>query len=93
VIFTLDLSYICLMSSQFAEMVKSKAILAVFSRLGEENLAMLKYNLAKDYRINWDDDNTFTLEELQIALQRIMGGYGASLLLSEIHEEMRALTN
>ena len=44
-----------------------------------------------DYKIDLDRDYTFTLEEVQIALHRFMGGNGANLLISEIHKEMRQL--
>ena len=79
------------MSSQVADTLKREAIIAVFSRLGEDNLAMLKHNLRMDYKIGLDRDYTFTLEEVQIALHRFMGGNGANLLISEIHKEMRLL--
>jgi hypothetical protein len=78
------------MASQVADDMKREAIIAVFSRLGEDNLAMLKHNLRTDYKIDLEN-NTFTLEELQVALHRFMGGNGANLLISEIHKEMRLL--
>ena len=64
---------------------------AVFARLGEENLAMLKFNLRRDYKIDLDNDYSFTLEELQIGLQRFLGSNGANLLIREIRNEMRLL--
>ena len=79
------------MSSQVADTLKREAIIVVFSRLGEDNLAMLKHNLLMDYKIDLDRDNTFALEEIQIALHRFMGPNGASLLINEIQKEMRLL--
>jgi hypothetical protein len=70
---------------------KREAILAVFARLGDDNLVMLKQNLKADYKIDLERDDTYTLEELQIALQRFLGANGAGLIIREIHSEMRVL--
>jgi hypothetical protein len=78
--------------SQVTESFKREAILAVFARLGDDNLGMLKQNLRAAYKIDLERDNTYTLEELQIALQRILGANGAGLIIREIHNEMRHLS-
>lgn len=70
---------------------KREAILAVFARLGDDNLVMLKQNLRADYKIDLERYDTFRLEELQIALQRFLGANGAGLIIREIHNEMRYL--
>ena len=73
--------------SQMRDRLRSEAIVSTFARLGNENLAMLKRTLKADYQIDLADD-TFTLEELQIALQRIIGPGGADLILKEIRREI-----
>jgi hypothetical protein len=78
--------------SQVTESFKREVILAVFARLGDDNLTMLKQNLRAAYKIDLERDNTYTLEELQIALQRILGANGAGLIIREIHNEMRHLS-
>ncbi|HEV8387695.1 MAG TPA: hypothetical protein VGQ03_08735 [Nitrososphaera sp.] len=70
---------------------KREAIIAVFARLGDDNLTMLKHSLRAAYKIDLERDDTFTLEELQIALQRILGANGAGLIIREIHNELRLL--
>lgn len=79
--------------SELAESVTREAIYAVLSRLGKDNLEMLKVNLKLDFDIELEGDNFYTLEELQIALQRIMGAYGASFLAREIQNEIRLLVD
>ncbi|HKY52924.1 MAG TPA: hypothetical protein VJM08_01410 [Anaerolineales bacterium] len=74
-----------------AEAAKREAIISVLAKLGAENLASLKSNL-KDYAIDLDKDDLFTLEELQLALQRFLGPNGAGLLLGEIQREISNLT-
>jgi hypothetical protein len=52
---------------------------------------MMKLCLAQDYTIHIDKNDSYTLEELQIALQRIVGPNGASLLIREIRREIEML--
>jgi hypothetical protein len=70
---------------------KKGAIKSILSRLGDEMFTMLKQSLAQDYQIDLDWDDAYTLEELQIALQRIVGFNGANLLMAEIHREIEVL--
>jgi hypothetical protein len=90
-ILTLDQSYTSRGMSQVTKNFKREAIIAVFARLGDENLTMLMHSLRAAYKIDFERDDTFTLEELQIALQRVLGANGAGLLIREIHNEMRLL--
>lgn len=93
--FSFDSSSISGMLSHEYE-TQQQATVKVLSRLGDDNLSMLKFNLKTGYAIDLDhdddnDDSTYTLEELQIALQRILGSYGARLLICEIQNEIRLL--
>lgn len=74
-----------------AESLKKEAITAVLTRLGEPMFVLLKLNLVQDYKINIDKNDTYTLQQLQIALQRIVGPGGASLLIREIRREIELL--
>jgi hypothetical protein len=76
--------------SQLVETYMVEAIKSVFAELGDENIAVLKENLKRDYVIDLAT-NTFTLEELQIALQRLIGTGGATLLVREIRNEIAIL--
>lgn len=80
------------MSSQVEGSLKRTAITAVLTRLGEDNLDTLKRNLRKDFYIDWDADTNFTIEELQIALQRLLGPYGANMIVREIKNEIQSLS-
>jgi hypothetical protein len=53
---------------------------------------MLKLTLIQDYRINIDSNDAYTLDELQLALQQIVGPNGSSLLMREIRNEIRILS-
>ena len=74
--------------SQLVETYMVEAIKSVFAELGDENIAVLKENLKRDYVIDLAT-NTFTLEELQIALQRLIGTGGATLLLKKSATKLR----
>jgi len=63
---------------------KREAISAILGILGDENLAILKRSLSKDYSIDLDKVSFYTLEELQLALQQILGSGGAVLIIREI---------
>ena len=65
--------------------------MAVLARLGDDNLVMLKENLKSQYKIDLDSEDSFTLEELQIALQRFLGDHGARLLITEIVREIKEI--
>ena len=71
--------------------LKKEAITAVLTRLGEGMFVMIKLALIQDYKINIDSDDSYTLEELHLALQKIVGPNGSSLLMREIRNEMRLL--
>ena len=77
--------------SQVADSFKHGAIVLVLARLGDDNLVMLKHTLRAGYVIDLEHDDLFTLEELQIALQRVLGANGAGLIIKEIHNKMRLL--
>jgi hypothetical protein len=79
------------MASSFVEGYKREAVAAVLTRLGEGMFAMLKLCLAQDHKINIDKNDSYTLEELQIALQKIVGPHGSSLLIREIVKEVEML--
>jgi hypothetical protein len=79
------------MTASSNEALKAEAITAVLLRLGESMFVMLKLTLAQDYKINLDRNDSYTIEELQIALQRIVGPDGSSLLVREIRNEIRML--
>jgi hypothetical protein len=79
------------MSHQATESFKLEAINTVFSRLGGENVEMIRNNLRIDYKIDLDGPDLFAIEELQIALQRLVGQHGASLLIREIQSEIQSL--
>ena len=74
-----------------SEDYKREAITAIFGRLGDENNAILRRSLRKDYSIDLDKDAIFTLEELRLALHRILGPGGADLLMREIGQEIQKL--
>jgi hypothetical protein len=80
------------MTSQSGELLKREAITAVLTRLGESIFVMLKLTLIQDHKINIDSNDSYTLEELQLALQRIVGPNGSSLLMREIRNEIRILS-
>jgi hypothetical protein len=73
--------------SQAVETYKREAVELVLKRLGNENYAMLKENLLRDFKIDLAS-NELVLEELQIALQRMVGTNGAILLVREIRNEI-----
>ena len=79
------------MPQQANKSFQLEAIHAVFNRLGGANVDMIRQNLRSDYKIDLDSPDAFTLEELQIALQRLVGEYAASLLIREISFEIRLL--
>ncbi len=80
-----------LMSSSPGEALKREAINAILTRLGEGMFVMLKLALIQNFKINIDNYESYTLEELHMALQRIVGPYGSSLLMREIRNEARLL--
>ena len=80
------------MTSQSGDLLKREAIAAVLTRLGEGMYVMLKLTLIQDYRINIDSNDACTLDELQLALQQIVGPNGSSLLMREIRNEIRILS-
>lgn len=73
------------------EQFRREAIAAVLTRLGETMFVMMKLSLAQDFRINIDKNDSYTLEELQAALQKIVGPDGANLLMREIYREIEIL--
>jgi hypothetical protein len=75
-----------------SDLLKREAIAAVLTRLGEGMFVMLKLTLMQDHKINIDRDDSYTLEELQLALQRIVGPNGSSLLIREIGNEISILS-
>jgi hypothetical protein len=77
--------------SQHGTSLKKEAITAVLTRLGEGMFVMMKLALIQDYKINIDSNDPYTLEELHLALQRIVGPNGSSLLIREIRNEMQML--
>ena len=74
-----------------AEPFKKEGITAVLTRLGEPMFVLLKLSLAQEYKINIDKNDSYTLEELHLALQKILGPGGASLLSMEIRNEIELL--
>jgi hypothetical protein len=78
---------------QVTGMLRREAIGTVLARLGDDNIHMIKQNLRADYKIDLEHDDTFALEELQIALHRILGANGASLIIREIYTELRLLSS
>ena len=80
------------MPPQSGTSLKKEAITAVLTRLGEGMFIMMKLALIQDHKINIDMDGSYTLEELHLALQKIVGPYGSSLLMREIRNEIRILS-
>ena len=74
------------------ETFKREAISSVFARLGVDMHKMLKENLLSRHRINLERDDSYTLHELQIALQQLLGEHGSTLLMREIDREIQLLS-
>lgn len=81
------------MTSATTESLMKEAINAVLTRLGESMFILLKLNLAQEYKIYIDNNETYTLEELHVALQKIVGPGGGSLLVREINKEIELLSS
>jgi hypothetical protein len=75
-----------------AHSFKREAIASVLTRLGESMFVMLKLTLAQDHKINIDKDESYKLEDLHLALQKIVGPHGASLLIREVRDEIDLLS-
>jgi hypothetical protein len=75
------------------ETLKREAVAAVLSRLGSDNFGMMKIRLWTDFNILLDEDGSYSMEDLQVALQKMFGAQGASLLMREIQAEMRMLAD
>jgi hypothetical protein len=63
------------------------AVRTVLATLGDDLFSVLRQRLYSDYDITLTDDSLFTLEELQIALQRLLGD-SAVFLMREIKSEI-----
>ena len=78
------------MSQSALETFKTKAVNSVLFTLGEPLFSVLKDHLQRDYKILLYE-NAFTLEELQIALQRILGANPSDLIIREIRFQIEEL--
>lgn len=75
-----------------SESFKREAVAAVLTRLGESMFVMLKLTLAQDHKINIDKDESYKFKDLHLALQKIVGPNGASLLIREMCNEIDLLS-
>jgi hypothetical protein len=66
------------------------AVRTVLATLGDDLFNVIRQRLYNDYNITLTDDSLFTLEELQIALQRLLGD-SSVFLIREIKSEMLEL--
>ena len=80
------------MSQAQTETFRVGAVNSVLGSLGEELFSILRDHLQRYYKITLGDDALFTLEELQIALQRMLGDESARLMISEIHYRINDLS-
>lgn len=84
-------AYDRLMSQAQIDDVKIQAVKNVLGTFGYQVFDILKERLLYDYKIMLTDDALFTLEELQIALQRLFGENSSELIMRQIRFEMQEL--
>jgi hypothetical protein len=65
----------------------------VFARLGQEISEVLKLYLNRQYSICLEPDCLFAIEEIGIALQRLVGEAEAMSLMQEIRQEIADLAS
>jgi hypothetical protein len=65
----------------------------VLGRLGEEIAEVLKMYLRNEYSICLEPDCLFAIEEIGIALQRLVGETEARSIMREIRQEIADLTS
>lgn len=70
------------------EEFKRKSAVAVLSALGSDVFHSLEQRLRRDFEINLNTHDDYTLEELHIALRRLFGADGSAMLMGEIHREI-----
>lgn len=77
------------MAQARVEAIKVRAVRHVLGGLGYPLFDILKDGLYYDYKIRLTDDSLFTLEELHIALQTLLGECSAEIMMRAIHFEIR----
>ncbi|HEY7506526.1 MAG TPA: hypothetical protein VH621_02880 [Nitrososphaera sp.] len=80
------------MSHAQIETYKTRAVNSVLFTLGEPLFNVLKDHLQREFDIQLHD-NSFTLEDLQVALETMLGESSTDLLIKEIHWQIRELAN
>ncbi len=63
----------------------------VLARIGDEMYEALKFELQRLYRIELGKVTSFSLDELHLALQDLLGPYSARLLVRTIYSEIDRL--
>jgi L-rhamnose mutarotase len=90
------LSHYCEISTM-AEMQQAAATIiatnTVFERLGAEVADILKAYLARNYSICLEPDCLFAVEELAIALHRLVSEQEARSIMQEIRQEMADISS
>lgn len=66
----------------------AEAVRIALATLGEDSFRLIRDRLYDDYKIAITDDSLFTLEELEIALSRLLGDGSATFLLGEIKRQI-----
>ena len=72
---------------------KVEATNAVLARLGKEVFDKLKRDLQSEFKIELTKHTSFTLIELNLALQRLLGEDSARLLMRTIEGEIEKLAH
>ena len=80
------------MSQAQIETYKTRAVNSVLFTLGEPLFNVLKDHLQREFDIQLHD-NSFTLEDLQVALETMLGESSTDLLIKEIHWQIRELAS
>ena len=70
---------------------KVEAATAILGRLGDTVFEALKRDLQRDYKIELSKHTSFTLSDLNFALQRLLGEDSARLLMRTINGEIERL--
>jgi hypothetical protein len=80
------------MSRAQIETYKTRAVNSVLFTLGEPLFNVLKDHLRREFDIELRD-NSFTLEDLQVALETMLGESSTNLVMQEIHWQIRELAS
>jgi hypothetical protein len=70
---------------------KVEATNAILSRLGKDAYEGLKHDLQREYKIELTKHTSYTLFDLNVALQQLLGAESARMLIRTIHGEIERL--